>query len=76
MRNIDMRAVTTADDPTVNILAFFKVVASSQISPHSETSRQTVAFRAAKIVKNSYMQILESANVWMCPLYFIFSGVA
>ena len=29
MRNIDMRAVTMADDPTVNILAFFIVVASS-----------------------------------------------
>ena len=38
------------------ILAFFQVVASSQISPHSETSRQAVAFRAAKIVKKSYMQ--------------------
>ena len=38
------------------ILAFFQVVASSQISPHSETSRQTVAFRAAKIVKKSYLQ--------------------
>ena len=40
MRNIDMRAVTTADDPTVNILAFFKVVASSQISPHPGTATQ------------------------------------
>ena len=37
MRNIDMRAVTMADDPTVNILAFFIVVASSQISPHRIT---------------------------------------
>ena len=29
-----MKAVTMADDLIVNILAFFKVVASSQISPH------------------------------------------
>jgi len=33
----------------VNILAFFKVVASSQISPH-------FSFRAAKIIKISEMQ--------------------
>ena len=69
MRNIDMRAVTMADDPTVNILAFFIVVASSQISPHSETLRQTVAFRAAKIVKKSDMQTYMSdlhvkSNAW------------
>ena len=33
----------------INILAFFQVVASSQISPH-------LLFRAAKIVKISHMQ--------------------
>ena len=45
-----------ADDPEVNILAFFKVVASSQISPHSETvPKETVPFSAAKIHKKSYI---------------------
>jgi hypothetical protein len=50
-QNIDMkkghRGVMTV---TVNILAFFIVVASSQISPH-------FPFRAAKIVKISDIQM-------------------
>ncbi|MBO5497946.1 MAG: hypothetical protein J5990_00935 [Bacteroidales bacterium] len=44
-----MKEVTVADDRKVNILAFFQVVASSQISPH-------LLFRAAKIVKNPDIQ--------------------
>ena len=59
-----MQAVTMADDPEVNILAFFKVVASSQISPHPETvPKETVPFSAAKIHKKSYMPILVSLNL-------------
>ena len=59
-----MRAVTVADDPEVNILAFFKVVASSQISPHSETvPKETVPFSAAKIHKKSYMPTSEAAFI-------------
>ena len=50
-QNIDMNEVTGHDDLAVNILAFFYVVASSQISPHFPSCEVTFAFRAAKIVK-------------------------
>ena len=36
-----MKTVTMADDQSVNILAFFNVVASSQISPHFPFGRQS-----------------------------------
>ena len=39
-KNIDMEKSVVERQPEVNILAFFSVVASSQISPHSEPGRQ------------------------------------
>lgn len=59
-----MKEVTVADDRKVNILAFFHVVASSQISPHSETLQRSIfLFRAAKIVKNPDIQAYLKNNI-------------
>ncbi|MBQ7877191.1 MAG: hypothetical protein IJ314_02165 [Bacteroidales bacterium] len=53
-----MKAIT-GQETFFNILAFFKVVASSQISPHSgQFPEGPCHFRAAKIHKNPDMQIL------------------
>ena len=74
MRNIDMRAVTTADDPTVNILAFFKVVASSQISPHSETvtgisrCKDSQKFLYANIGKRQCLDVPALFYIFRCRL--------
>jgi len=52
-KNIDMKRSSWPDDLIVNILAFFNVVASSQISPHFPV-------RAAKIDIFSDMQTILS----------------
>ncbi len=59
-QNIDMKS--GHNDDQVNILAFFIVVASSQISPHSERCAgllrtSFIYFWAAKIRKKTQMQI-------------------
>lgn len=60
-QNIDMKS--GHNDDQVNILAFFIVVASSQISPHSERCTgllwtSFIYFRAAKIVIFFHLTIL------------------
>ncbi len=60
-----MKAVIMASMTiVVNILAFFKVVASSQISPHFH-------FRAAKIIKISDMQTPEKKYYYRSVKYLL-----
>jgi len=61
----------------VNILAFFSVVASSQISPHSKLSNQLVLSGckdSQKIVYTSMERILHDKNMSISLKCHIFAG--